>query len=92
MFLRELEDRFEQSKVLPSVLALEHLLIVAANGRNYEEYLDNVSKSCYKDDFNSSNLRKQLPLLVDVIKNATPKVKEVTSVRTIGEAMNVCIR
>ena len=89
LLLRELEDRFEQSKVLPSVLALEHLLIAAANGRNYEEYLDNVSKSCYKDDFNFGNLRKQLPLRVDVVKNATPKVKEVTSVHTIGEAMNV---
>ena len=55
LLLRELKNRFEQSKVLPSVLALEHLLIAAANSRKYEEHLDNVSKSCYKYDFNFSN-------------------------------------
>jgi len=88
LLLRELEDRFEQSRVMPSVLALEHLLITAAN-KNYEEHLDKISKSCYKDDFNFSNLKKQLPLLIDVIKNATLQVKEVTSVCAIDKAMNI---
>ena len=49
----------------------------------------NISQSCYKDDFNFNSLKNQLPLLVDVIKNAAPQVKKVTSVRTISEAMNV---
>ena len=57
LLLRELEDRFEQSRVLPSVLALENLLITAANGKDFKEHLENISKSCYKDDFNFNNLK-----------------------------------
>ena len=79
----ELDERFEQSKVLPSVLALEKLLISAANGKTYDEYLKTIRESCYKEDFNFSELQKQLPLLVDVIKHGTPLVKTVTSIRTI---------
>lgn len=88
LLLGELDERFEQSKVIPSVLAIEKLLISAANGKTYDEHLKTIRESCYKEDFNFSELQKQLPLLVDVIKHAIPLVKTVTSIRTICEAMN----
>lgn len=88
LLLGELEKRFEQSRVIPSVLALEKLLLTAANGESYEEHLQYICKSCYKEDLNVLQLQKQLPLLVDVIKHGTPLVKKVTSIRTVCEAMN----
>ena len=88
LLLGELDKRFEQSRVIPSVLALEELLLSAANGESYEEHLQSVCKSCYKEDLNLPQLQKQLPLLVDVIKHGTPLVKKVTSIQTICEAMN----
>jgi len=68
LLLGELEKRFEQSEVILSVLALEKLL-TAANGESYEEHLQYIYKSCYKEDLNVLQLQKQLPLLVDVIKH-----------------------
>jgi len=88
LLLGELDERFEQSRIIPSVLTLENLLLSAANGASYEEHIRAIRDSCYKDDFDFAVLQKQLPLLVDVIKQGTPLVKKVTSVRTICEAMN----
>ena len=60
------------------MLALESVLLNAANGLNYQDQLTVVQQSCYKDDFNFSRLESQLG----------PSVRKVTSVRTICDAMN----
>ena len=88
LLLQELENRFEQCQSLPQVLTLESILLKAANGDDYREDLKKAKQSCYKEDINFDNLRKQLPLLPDMIKQALPCVKQVTTVCTICEAMN----
>ena len=88
MLIGELNDRFEQQNLLPPVLALESVLLNAANGLNYQDQLTVVQQSCYKDDFNFSQLESQLGMLADAIKVALPSVRKVTSVRTICDAMN----
>ena len=69
-------------------MALESLLLKAANGQCFEEQLQTVRESCYSGDFNFDDLKRHLLLLVDIIKQGTPSVKEVTSIRTICDAMN----
>ena len=83
--MRELTDRFDQRELLPPVLGLESLLIKAANGETYDDVLRNVEKSCYASDLDFTVLRRQLPLLADVVKQGY--VRKVTSIHTICEAM-----
>ena len=64
LLLQELEDRFDKS--LHPILILESLLF------NFEEGLETVRDSCYSNDFNFDDLKRQLLLLVDVIKQGTP--------------------
>jgi len=91
LLLGELDKRFEQCRVIPSILTSERLLISAANGDSYEELIiSSLCNSCYKEDFNLAELKKQLPLLVDVIKQGTPSVKKVANIQTICEAM-ICL-
>ena len=90
LLLRELEDRFDQKELLPPVLALENLIITAANGESYDDALQSVEDSCYAGDLDFSMLRRHLPLVYDVVKEATPGLRRVTSIRTVCEAMNVC--
>ena len=70
------------------VLLLESLLLKAANGNDCSTELNEIDKSLYKDDLDIDRLRRQILLLVDVIRVGVPSVKEVTSVRTICDAMN----
>lgn len=42
LLIRELQDRFDQQEILPPVIALETLVITAANGEPYEDHLDVV--------------------------------------------------
>ena len=88
LLIRELEDRFQVKECLSPVLSLENLLLQAANGESYENDLKGLQSTCYREDINLEQLQKQLPLLVDKIRQALPKVSRVTSVRTICEAMN----
>ena len=88
LLIQELEERFDQQQLLPPVLSLESLLLKATNGETYEGDLQALNTSCYKDDINFDNLQKQLPLCVELVRQALPTVKQVTSVRTICEAMN----
>ena len=61
----------------------------AANGNDCSTELNEIDdKSLYKDDLDIDRLRRQILLLVDVIRVGVPSVKEVTSVRTICDAMN----
>ena len=83
----ELVDRFEAQHV-PSVLAIEHILLKAANGDDYSNELALLKGSCYKSDIDWSDLSRHLPLLQDVVKKGIPLIKKVTSIRSICEAMN----
>ena len=83
-----MEDRFQQRDLLPPVISLEKLLLKAANGEAYEQELEIIKTSCYKDGFNFDQLEQQLPLSVNLVQQALPDVKKVTSVHNICEAMN----
>ena len=56
LLLCELEDRFDQRELLPLVLALENLIIKAANGESYDNALQSVEDSCYASDLDFSML------------------------------------
>ncbi len=89
LLLRELEDRFNhQNGFLAPVLALENLLMNASNGKNIDTEFDVVKESCYSSGCDFDALQKQLPLLSDMIRQALPEIKVVTSLRTVCDAMN----
>ncbi len=67
---------------------MEQTLLKAANKNNFNEELKILEKSCFSADLDFSNLRRQLPLLHDIIKQGLPEVRLVTSVDTICSAMN----
>lgn len=77
LLLQELQDRFDQQKLLPPVLSMESILIKAANGENYEDSLKLAQDSVYKNDLNLEVIKRQLPLLADVVKEYDPKIKKV---------------
>ena len=83
----ELEDRFEQKEYINPILALEELLLRAANGQKFSNQIKEVNESVYKKDFNFSQLQTQLLILPQVIKQSLPNVTKVTVIRTISEAM-----
>ena len=86
MIMQELTDQFDQSEFLPQVLCVESLLMKAANGENFEDELKGVQNSCFAPDVNLPALEKQLPLLVDAVKQGF--VCKVTSIRSICYALN----
>ena len=88
LLLQELDERFDQQQVLPSILALEGVIIKSANNETYEDELKLLEDSCYADDLDFKALRRHLPLVCDVVKEASPTVRKVTSVRTVCDAMN----
>ncbi len=63
----------------------------AANGKAYDDSLQSLKSSCYKDDIYFEELQKLLPLLADLVHQALPSVIKVTSVRKICDAMNTKI-
>ena len=67
-----LKDRFS-SQCVSSVFALEKTLLSATNGDHYEKCITQLQASCFKDDFNLTELANHLPLLQDVIKKALPQ-------------------
>ena len=87
LLTQELLDRFEQKDLMQPILAMESVLIKSANGEHYAEDLKQVKQSVFKADLDYDRLEKHLGVLVDVIRQALPEVKKVTSVRTICEAM-----
>ena len=88
LLIRELEDRFDQRKKLAPVLILESIIVNAANGDSYDNQLEQLDSSCFAGDFDLPTLKRQLPLLVDVIKAADPQVCKVTSIHTVCDALN----
>ena len=85
---QELCDRFDQSELLPPVLAMESLLLKAANSENYDQHLETLKSSCFAADFDFAILKRHLSFLVDVISNMKPRVKKVTCISTICDGMN----
>lgn len=89
LMIQELTDRFEQKTIMEPVLALESLLLKAANGECFDEELGKVKQSVFQSDLDFDRLSRQLGVLVDVIHQVLPSVRKVTKVRTICDAMNV---
>ena len=58
------------------VLMLKLLLLKAANGDVCSKELLELEQSFYKDGLDVDRLRRQLFLLVDVIKQGTPLIKK----------------
>ena len=87
LLLQQLQDRFDQKELLPPVLALENLIIKAANGEAYDS-IRSLEDSCFAGDLDFDILRRHLPLVHDLVREAIPGVQKVTSVRTVCEAMN----
>ncbi len=83
----ELTSRFDTEHIALT-LSMEQTLLKAANKNNFNEELKILEKSCFSADLDFSNLRRQLPLLHDIIKQGLPEVRLVTSVDTICSAMN----
>ncbi|XP_078665396.1 zinc finger MYM-type protein 1-like [Branchiostoma floridae x Branchiostoma belcheri] len=86
LLVGELTDRFDQDFLKP-VLAMESVLLSAANGDDFSDAMDEVMTSVFGKDLDRAKLRRHLSVLPDVIEQALPEVKKVTSIRTICSAM-----
>ncbi len=51
-----------------------------------------VKESCYSSNCDFDALQKQLPLLSDMIRQALPEIKVVTSLRTVCDAMTIWVQ
>jgi hypothetical protein len=89
LLLQELQDRFDQKELLPPVLALENLIVKAANGESYDDSIRYLEDSCFAGDLDFDILKRHIPLVHDLVREAVPGVQKVTSVRTVCEAMNM---
>ena len=88
LLIGELEERFDQKELQP-VLAMEELILKAANSEEFSDSLKSVEDSMlYATDLDFNALRRHLPLLHDVVKEALPEVRQVSSICTVCEAMN----
>lgn len=86
LLITQLDQRFDQQQLLSPVLMLENLLLKAQMGNPTNHTFNLFNPLVLK--FNIDQLRSQLPMCAEMIKQALPCVKHVTSVRTICEAMN----
>ena len=89
MLLQELQDRFDQKELLLRVLALENLIVKAANGESYDDSIRSFEDPCFARDLNFDILRRHLPLVHNLVREAIPGVQKFTSVHTVCEAMNM---
>ena len=86
MLLGELNSRFDQEFMKP-LQAMESVLINAANGNPFADDLDMLSSSVFGKDLDFAKLARHLAVLPDIVSQALPEVKKVTSIRTVCEAM-----
>ena len=77
---------FKINFVLP-LLLLKKTLLKAANGEDFQSYIEQLEKSHYKDDIDLSDLKRHLLVLPDIIKKQLPQVKKVALISTICDAM-----
>ena len=66
-----------RGKVLQQVLAIERLLMKAANQESTDFEIGLMKESIYKE----------VPVITDVIHQVFPTVKKVTSIRTVCDAL-----
>ena len=86
LLVNELQSRFEQPSVGP-VLAIERLLMKAANQESTDFEIGLLKESICKEDFDFAVLERQVPVITDVIHQVFPTVKKVTSIRTVCDAL-----
>jgi len=86
LLIGELSERFNQAFLKPLV-AMEKVLLDAANGEDVAGSIEEVTASVFGKDLDPPKLARHLSMLPDVIEQALPGVKKVTSIRTICSAM-----
>ena len=82
----EVENRFSQPD-LHIIKELEVLLISAGNGKKVD-FVPTEILNYLGSDVHHNRLLTQLCMVFDMMKTATPNIKEVTNVRTIADTMN----
>ena len=73
VMIQELQDRFDEQQVLHIVLAVVSLVLKAVNGEDFQSSLEKVKSSRFQDDLNFDILNRQLPIVVDIIKEGWPQ-------------------
>ncbi|KAI8511315.1 zinc finger, MYM-type [Branchiostoma belcheri] len=86
LLIGELTERFNQDFLEPLV-AMENLILDAANGCDFEDHMDTVRMSVFGKDIDSAKLTRHLSMLPDLIEQALPDVRKVTSIRTVCSVM-----
>ena len=66
---------------------MENLILNAANGDLFTEELNAVSSSVYGTDLDVTRLAHHIAVLPYIVQQALPKVKQVTSIRTVCTAI-----
>ena len=69
------------------LVAMECLIVNAANGEEYSQQMDDVMGSIFGKNFDCQKLQHHVAMLPDVVRQVLPDVKKVTSVRTVCLAM-----
>ena len=54
----------------------------------FQSELEKIGESCFKDDLDVSGWNTHQPLLHEIIKKASPDVRNVTSISTICDVMD----
>ena len=86
LLISQLETRFNQ-KDFNTVCDMETMLLAAANGSSTTIP---ESMQLYAKDIDMAKLENQLKLLNQYIKATNEEIKEVTSMRTIANAVSSC--
>ena len=86
LLIQELHERFDHNSLKPLV-SIEKVIIKSANGENCTVELQEMKESVLGKDLDFPRLERHLSVLVDIIQQALPEVKKVTSIRTVCSAM-----
>ena len=86
LMIGEITERFDQSFLEP-LIAMEKTLLAAASAEDMADDLKIIEDSVFGKDFDFPRLTWQLKILPDIVKQAPPEVKKVTSIRTLCTAM-----
>ena len=86
LLIEELQERFNQTFLKP-LIAIETTIIAAANGKEIDAALNAINGSVFAKDFHFSRLPRQLAILPDIVHQALPEVKQVTSAHAVCTTM-----
>lgn len=87
LLILELTDRLIRKNSCVLCKLLRYIAIEVSKWENHCKELQDIRESVYEVDLDVHKLSRQLGVLVDVVHEALPNVKEVTSVCTICDAM-----